>query len=106
MSAQAIAITAQPVTAVQCKFMVSEPVYAEKSYYFGSREAAEGSPLAERLFGIEGVRAVLLSHNVVTVTKSGPREWMAVGKEVGAALGALLLYVRYSSVSSSSNFAK
>ena len=49
-------------------------------------EAAEGSPLAERLFAIPGVAGVLISHQKLTVTKRTSEQWQVVGKQVGMAI--------------------
>lgn len=82
-----IRITAEPLTIpAMCQFTVDRPVYPDQAYFFGSREAAEGSPLAERLFAIPGVAAVLISHQRLTVTKRTPEPWQVIGKQVGAAI--------------------
>lgn len=84
-----IKITAEPLTIpAMCLFTVDQPVYADQAYFFGSRESAEGSLLAERLFAIEGVVAVLVSHQRLTVTKRTPESWQVIGKQVGAAIRA------------------
>ncbi len=90
MTQENIAITGEPITDAMCRFTVDQPVYPEKSFYFGSKEQAEGSALAERLFAIEGVKGVQVSHNQVTVRKVGMDEWSVVGKQVGAAIRAFL----------------
>ena len=84
-----IKITAEPLTVpAMCLFTVDRPIYADQAYFFGSRESAEGSLLAERLFAIEGVVAVLISHQRLTVTKRTPEPWQVIGKQVGAAIRA------------------
>ena len=84
-----IHITAEPqAVPSQCKFMVDRPVYDSRSYWFGSAEAAELSPLAKRLFEISGVSAVLVSHQTITLTKSTPDPWQFVGPQAGAAIRA------------------
>ena len=90
MTQENIAITGEPITDAMCRFTVDQPVYPEKSFYFGSKEQAEGSALAERLFAIEGVKGVQVSHNQVTVRKVGMDEWSVVGKQIGAAIRAFL----------------
>ena len=90
MTQDDVAITGEPITDAMCRFTVDQPVYPEKSFYFGSKEQAEGSALAERLFAIEGVKGVQVSHNQVTVRKTGMDEWPVVGKQVGAAIRAFL----------------
>ena len=69
-----------------CRFTMSQPVYPDQSYYFGSAEAAELSPLATRLFEIEGISAVLVTHDRITITKQGSKPWPEVGKQVGTAI--------------------
>ncbi len=44
-----------------------------RSYF--DAEAARGDQLAERLFELEGVRALLLVDNFITVTKTDDLEW-------------------------------
>jgi Fe-S cluster biogenesis protein NfuA len=61
-------------------------VYEDRAFFFGSKESAEGSPLAERLFRIPQVSSVLIAHNRVKVTKTGFDDWMGVAKQVGPAL--------------------
>ena len=67
---QSIKIIADPKSASSCEFTVDRPVYPDRSFYFGSKESAEGSPLAERLFAIPNVAGLLIAHNRVTITKS------------------------------------
>lgn len=83
---QQIAITGHPISNAACKFAVEQPVYENASYYFGNAQTANGSPLAERLFAIDGVLNVLVSHNEITVTKSSTVEWPVIGKEIGTAI--------------------
>lgn len=40
-----------------------------------ARAAASSSPLAEALFGIEGVAGVFLARDFITVTKTSAKEW-------------------------------
>ena len=84
---QTIGITAQPVDAHKCKFVVSEPVFAGVRRFTSAAEAT-GSPLAERIFAIPGgfVTEVMVSGEAVTVTKASEAPWQAVGKAVGAAI--------------------
>lgn len=44
-----------------------------RSYF--DAEAARGDRLAERLFEVDGVRALLLVDNFITVTKADDEEW-------------------------------
>ncbi len=46
---------------------------ASRSYFDPSE--AEGDELAVRLFAVEGVRALLIVDNFITVTKADPVSW-------------------------------
>lgn len=80
-----IRITAEPVDAQRCKFLVDRPVF-QGVRRFADREDAVGSPLAEALFALPGVREVIVSGNLVTVVKQSPEAWQIAGKGVGAAI--------------------
>jgi len=80
-----IRITAEPVDAQRCKFLVDRPVY-QGVRRFADRAEATGSPLAEGLFALPGVREVIVSGNLVTVVKDSPEAWQVAGKAVGAAI--------------------
>ena len=86
MKTDEIRILAEPQTNTSCRFTVDAPIYPDASFYFGSTETAQGSPLAERLFALEGVTAVLISHDQITVNQNGFRDWRDLGKQVGAAI--------------------
>lgn len=86
MSDDEIRIMATPVTDNCCRFTVDRPLYPDSSFYFGNKERAAGSALATRLFEIEGVASVLISHNEVTVNKGGFDQWQVVGKQIGTAI--------------------
>ena len=88
---QSIKITADPKSQTTCHFTVDRPVYPDRSFYFGSKERAKGSPLAERLFEIPLVSSVLIAHDRVTVNKSDLDDWLPVARQVGAAIRAHLV---------------
>lgn len=56
------------------KFMPGKPVLETGTADYRSPDDAAGSPLAQRLFGIEGVTGVFLGTDFVSVTK-GEAEW-------------------------------
>jgi Fe-S cluster biogenesis protein NfuA len=85
-----IGIKGEPITDAMCRFTVDRPVYPNKSLHFGTKEHAEDSELASAIFAIEGVRAVQVSHDQVTVRKTGMDDWMVVGKQVGAAIRSFI----------------
>ena len=84
-----IRITAEPIDGARCRFVVSEPLL-EGVRRFATAEEAADSPLAAALFGIPGVREVVVSGGTVTVTKEGPAPWQVTGKQVGAAIRSTL----------------
>jgi Fe-S cluster biogenesis protein NfuA len=80
-----IAIIGEPtINPATCKFTVDRPVYPGGSAYFGNREAASLSQLAQRIFEIPEVENVLIAENQITVTKSGFDPWPVIGKRIGA----------------------
>ena len=85
MASPEIRITAEPVDQQRCKFLVDRPVY-QGVRRFASRSEAQGSPLAEALYEIPGVREVIVSGNLVTVVKDSADPWQVVGKPVGLAI--------------------
>jgi Fe-S cluster biogenesis protein NfuA len=85
MATPEIRITAEPVDQERCKFLVDRPLY-QGVRRFASRADAQGSPLAEALYAIPGVREIIVSANLVTVVKDSPEPWQIVGKAVGAAI--------------------
>lgn len=85
-----IRIQAEPKDNDTCRFTVDKPVYPNGSIYFGSEEQAGGSPLAEQLFGIQGVTSVLIQDSVVTVSAPTGGNWMPVAKQVGTVIRAAL----------------
>jgi Fe-S cluster biogenesis protein NfuA len=50
---------------------------------FSDKEKAQGSPLAARLFAIEGVSRVDIMENSITVTKNIAGDWRAIGPAIG-----------------------
>ena len=90
MSQAEISITGDPITDATCRFTVDRPVYPDKSFALLSKEAAEGSPLAQRLFAIDGITRVVISHDQITINKSAQADWQVIGKSIGAAIRAHL----------------
>ncbi len=44
---------------------------------------AEGSPLLEALFAIDGISEIMVSGNTLTIAKSIPDSWQELGKKIG-----------------------
>lgn len=57
------------------KFLPGRQVLETGSADFPNREAAARSPLAERLFEIDGVTGVFLGRDFITITKQDGQEW-------------------------------
>ena len=57
------------------KFLPGQSVLEAGTADFPSADAAAPSPLARRLFGVEGVTGVFLGSDFVTVTKGEGRDW-------------------------------
>ena len=57
------------------KFLPGRIVMESGTANFPTAESAHRSPLAERVFGIEGVTGVFLGSDFVTVTKDADLEW-------------------------------
>ena len=83
-----IRITAEPIDNQRCKFVVNVPVLAGGVRRFVSPGDTKGSPLAEAIFAIPGlgVSEVIVSGNIVTVSKTSAEPWQAVGRAVGSAI--------------------
>jgi len=60
------------------KFLPGRAVVESGSVDFASPEGASRSPLAERLFKVEGVERVFLGQDFVTVTKSDKKDWVVL----------------------------
>ena len=57
------------------KFLPGQNVLEVGTADFPTAEAAAGSPLAQRIFGVEGVTGVFFGIDFVTVTKADTIEW-------------------------------
>ena len=72
-------ITPNPHT---LKFAVDRLILDYGSVDFSSKEKAANSPLAQALFDIEGIVAVLVGTNFVSVTKSSQVDWTTLAAPV------------------------
>ncbi|HET9069541.1 MAG TPA: NifU family protein [Amaricoccus sp.] len=69
------------------KFLPGQAVLATGTADFPNDAAAEGSPLARRIFGAGGVAGVFLGPDFVTVTKTEGEDWTAIKPGI---LGAIM----------------
>jgi Fe-S cluster biogenesis protein NfuA len=87
---QEIKITAEIQSdPLKCRFTVDRPVY-EGAAFFGNKEAAAGSPVAEAIFEVEDVATVLVSGHLVTVARNKYGDWLPPAKQIGAAIRQVL----------------
>jgi Fe-S cluster biogenesis protein NfuA len=68
------------------KFVPGREVMANGTLDVTDARTAVNSPLAEALFGIEGVRGVFLGGDFVTVTKAADKGWPALKPPILAAI--------------------
>lgn len=73
-----------PVDPMKCTFEVDRPVFADRSYFFPSKERAAGSPLAERILALDGIESVLVAHDRLEVVQWAGQDWRTLGKEIGS----------------------
>ncbi|MDF1872724.1 NifU family protein [Vannielia sp.] len=73
------------------KFLPGQEVLAAGTADFPTREAAAGSPLANRIFAVDGVTGVFLGSDFVTVTKAETIEWDHIKPAI---LGAIMEHVQ------------
>ncbi len=70
----------------ECRFMVGATLQEGRLVRITSREQAEHSPLAQRLFEVPQVKAVSFVGNVITVLKEGDEPWQQVARSIGTAI--------------------
>ena len=63
------------------KFVLDRPVSDQPISFFNAA-AAEGHPLAKKLFAIEGVTSLLLLGDFITVNKAPQAQWKEITKSV------------------------
>ena len=68
------------------KFIPGVEVMAQGTMHFSAIGDASSSPLARRLFGVEGVSSVFLGSDFVSITKDDSREWFTIKPGVLAAI--------------------
>lgn len=67
--------TEQTPNPATLKFLPGRDVLNDRTADFPDADAAARSPLAQRLFQVEGVTRVFLGSDFVTITKADEREW-------------------------------
>ena len=67
--------TEQTPNPATLKFLPGQTVLENGTASFASDEEAARSPLAERLFQVEGVSGVFFGHDFISVSKAADKEW-------------------------------
>ncbi len=68
------------------KFVLGSGSLGEESRSYFSAADAERDPLARRLFGIQGVRALFMVDNFITVTRAEDTAWDEIVEDVLCAI--------------------
>lgn len=68
-----------------CRFIVDRPVH-NGLVTCKNKDMAEGSPLLEGLFAIDGIREVMVAGSTVTIAKKNELEWHQIGKDIGSVI--------------------
>ena len=80
-------ITANPTPNPDAlKFIVDRQMVDGNPVSFSSADQAEGSPLAQKLFELGGVKQIFAFQNFVTITKDDGRPWQEFAREIGATI--------------------
>lgn len=67
--------TEQTPNPATLKFLPGQPVMPQGTIHFASRDEAKSSPLAVRLLDLDGVAAVFLGRDFISVTKNEEADW-------------------------------
>jgi Fe-S cluster biogenesis protein NfuA len=70
--------TEQTPNPATLKFLPGRAVMAAGTADFASPQEAVRSPLAERLFQVEGVQRVFLGQDFISITKASDKEWFVL----------------------------
>lgn len=68
------------------KFLPGKPVMDRGTANYVNADEAAGSPLATRMFGVEGVEGVFLGADFITATKTGEADWNTIKPHVLSAI--------------------
>jgi Fe-S cluster biogenesis protein NfuA len=87
---QELRITAEPHPSGQsCRFVLEKELYPGAAAVFESADSARGSPLAEMIFGVEGVRRLAVTPNTISVTIERPEaDWRARARQIAQVIRA------------------
>ena len=69
------------------KFLPGKVVMDEGTVFFQNKDKISNSPLAKRLFNVDGVTSVFFGSDFITITKSDSLDWQVMKPEI---LGAIM----------------
>jgi Fe-S cluster biogenesis protein NfuA len=69
------------------KFLPGRVIMTEGTADFRSREEASKSPLAQKLFDIDGIKGIFFGADFITVSKEDPLDWVVLKPSI---LGAIM----------------
>jgi Fe-S cluster biogenesis protein NfuA len=72
------------------KFVVNRPLLERGTANFPDAAAAAHAPLAQEVFKVEGISAVMLGSNFVTITKAPTGDWDVIAEQVPQAVERVL----------------
>jgi len=82
-----IKITGQPTLDPNvCKFIISHQISPDSTVICRNKEMADGSPILEALFNIDGVREIMITGSALTIAKDTFDSWPEMGKKIGTAI--------------------
>lgn len=64
------------------KFLAEQEISPNKPVHFDSLDKAKSSPLARKLFSLDGIDAVFFGHDFITLTKSEDFSWEILKPEI------------------------
>jgi Fe-S cluster biogenesis protein NfuA len=74
-----------------CTFTISRPIYSGLSAHFAEPGQSKGSPMVDKLFGLEFITEVLAADNVLTITVKEETKWEDAIPKIGAAVRDVLV---------------
>lgn len=95
-------LTAEPIDAQRCKFILNRAIHARGVRKFTSAAEAGDSPVAQAILEVPGVCEVVVSGNMVTAVQDGSRPWDALEPQIRYAVEATLRQLAPSAPSSAS----
>ncbi len=68
------------------EIVTNQPLTEDEEVYDTAAAGDEGSPLAQTLFGVDGIRALTITDSTLLVTRDPDAPWEAIVDEVRDAL--------------------